>query len=53
MYLTGISEVRQNIMPYLLPVHISESYYSIMCCSSHFVSQVSKTNYVHGLQKQR
>lgn len=38
-----LPEVRQNITHHLLPVHISESYHSIRCCSCHFVSQVSKT----------
>lgn len=42
MYPAGIPEVRQNLMHCLLPVRISESYYC-MCCSCHFVSQVSKT----------
>lgn len=42
MYPAGIPEVRQNLMHYLLPVRISESYYC-MCCSCRFVSQVSKT----------
>lgn len=43
MYLAEISEVTQNIIHYLVPVHMSESSYPITCCSYHFVSQVSKT----------
>lgn len=45
MHPTGISKESQNITHYLVPIHISESYYytHVTRFSCHSVSQVSKT----------